>query len=85
MLARSFAQEIFDEPIRLPGCPQLIVTRGFAYAFLKDIGMDPTARGVGSLEHLVFIPSPATEPLTDLVEWGPAIDQLKERMKRDYA
>lgn len=60
-------QAVMDEHIQLPGCPQLIVTRGWAYRWLRDeLGYDPTARGFASLDYMVFGRKETKEPLTDL-------------------
>ncbi len=56
-----------DEHIQLPGCPQVIVTRGWAYRWLRDnLGYDPKARGFASLDYLAFGRREVAEPLTDL-------------------
>lgn len=47
--------QIMAEPMRLPGCPDLIVTRGFAYTFFVErCGYDPHASGFASVNYLVF-------------------------------
>lgn len=67
---RNLIDEVMAEPIRMPGCPQLIVTRGFAYSWLKRMGYntDPRA-GYASVDHMVFgglRMTPVDEPLTDM-------------------
>jgi len=58
---------LFDEHVRLPGCPDLIVTRGWAYLWLRDAcGHDPLARGFASLDYLVFGRRAVDVPLSDL-------------------
>ena len=60
-------QAVFDEHIALPGCPQIIVTRGWAYSWLRDsLGYDPRARGFASLDYMVFGKRETREPLTDV-------------------
>lgn len=63
----TFMDQLMAEPIRLPGCPQIIVTRGFVYTFFRDeLGYDTSARGFASLDYLVFRHAPVSEPLTDM-------------------
>jgi hypothetical protein len=76
---RNFMDALMNEPIRLPGCPQMIVTRAFAYTWLRDeLGYDPKQRGVGSLDHMVFMPTPVDEPLTDIEH--PVVQQALKYM-----
>lgn len=63
---RNIMDEIMAEPMRLPGCPQLVVTRDFAYQWLKSMGYDPSGKGFGSLDWLVFLKAPVDEALTDI-------------------
>lgn len=56
---------IMAEPIAMPGFPQLIVTRGFLYQFLKSAGWNPSERGFGSLDYITFAADATAEPLTD--------------------
>jgi hypothetical protein len=64
----TFMDELMNEHIPLPGCPQIIVTRGWAYQWLKDrLGYDPSARGFASIDYLVFGRRKSVAlPLTDL-------------------
>lgn len=61
----NIVDKIMAEPIRLVGFPQIIVTRAFAYQWLKSLGWSERERGYGSLDHVVFLPAPSSEPLTD--------------------
>lgn len=78
---------VMAEAIRMPGAPQLIVTRSWAYQWLKRMGYntDPRA-GFASVDHMVFGGSrlaPTGEPLTDLsLPW---VKQLIARMESDCA
>ena len=81
---RNIVDEIMNEPIRLPGAPQVIVTRGWAYQWLKRMGYntDPKA-GFASVDYMVFGGSrlrPVDEPLTDLTQ--PHIVNLIALMER---
>jgi hypothetical protein len=57
---------ILREHIRLPGAPQIVVSRAYAYRWLLAAGYDPRARGFASVDYMVFYPGPLDEPLTDL-------------------
>lgn len=62
--------QVMAEPIRLPGAPDLVVTRDFAYSFLPKLGY-PSVGGYGSVDYMVFGGRnlhPADAPLTDLTE-----------------
>ncbi len=53
--AQRFMDELMSEPVRLCGCPQIVVTRAWAYNwYINRLGMDPRARGFGSAEHMTF-------------------------------
>lgn len=69
---RRAADSVLDEHIRLPGVPQIVVTRQYAYRWLLAAGYDPRARGFASMDYLVFYPGPLDEPLTDVTEPGTA-------------
>jgi hypothetical protein len=65
---RRILDEVMAEHVHMPGFPQLIVTRGFVYEYLKSHGWDESERGIGSLDHLVFMPRGVNDPLTDPAE-----------------
>ena len=72
-MAKKFAPKpntvtvFLDEHISLPGCPQIIVTRIWAYNWLRDtLGYDPKERGFGSIDYMAFGRREVAEPLTDL-------------------
>lgn len=87
-MAKRTRQNIVDrvmaEAIRLPGAPQLIVTRGWAYQWLKSLGYntDPRA-GFASVDYMVFGGRnfrPVAEPLTDLTQpWAKSMIALMEK------
>jgi hypothetical protein len=63
----AIVDAMFNEHIELPGCPQIVVTRAWAYRWLRDsLGFDPKARGFASLDYLVFARRETQAPLTDL-------------------
>lgn len=63
--SKTFMDELMAEPIPLAGCPSIIVTRDFAYRYLKDCGY-PLHGGFGSVDYMVFRHKPSDEPLTPL-------------------
>ena len=67
MAAKAIVAAVMAEPVALPGCPDIIVTRGWLYAWLRDsLGYDQKGRGFASLDYLVFGRRQSAEPLTDL-------------------
>ena len=71
---RNLFQELMDEHIRLPGVPQLVVTRGYAYQWLLMCGYDPAVKGFGSIDYAVFSPKPLEGPLMDLEPYREFLD-----------
>lgn len=67
------------EPIRLPGCPQVIVPRSFAWKFLLDCGMDPKIRGFGSIDYMVMHQASSSEPMSDLEALAPFLNDVIRR------
>lgn len=84
----TLMDELMAEPMRLPGAPQLIVTRDWAYAWLKKLGY-PLHGGYNSVDYMVFGRDVATASrrealeLTDLTE--PWALSLIARMEADLA
>lgn len=71
------------EHIPLPGAPQIIVTRAFAYDLLVRWGYPPIG-GFGSVDYMVFGGRnlhASTEPLTDLDQ--PWVRDLLDRMRKE--
>lgn len=84
---RTAIDDVMAEPIRMPGAPDLIVTRGWCYLWLKRMGYntDPRA-GFASVDYMVFGGNrltPTSEPLTDLTQ--PWVVALIARMEADCA
>jgi hypothetical protein len=73
------------EPIRFPGFPQILVTRGFAYQFLESCGWDRSERGFGSLDYTVFAARPVSEPVTDEAERDFWLDRVRPDYTRNDA
>ncbi len=68
---RTAAETFLDQHIALPGVPSVVMSRANAYTwFAQEVGMDTSAKGFGSLDHLVFgaraIAAPATEMTEDV-------------------
>jgi hypothetical protein len=86
-MKQNVIDAVMNEAIRLPGCPMLIVTRGWAYQWLKKLGYntDPRA-GYASVDYMVFGGyrlTPVDEPLTDMTQ--PWVIALIARMEADAA
>ena len=61
--------EVMAEHILMPGwLGGFIVTRDFAYQWLKAQGWNPSDRGYGSLDHTVFIKPAVDDELTPIDE-----------------
>lgn len=67
MRRECFMDRLMNEPVELPGCPELVVTRGFCYQFLKELGY-PLQGGFGSVDYMTFRRSAVNRPLSDLTE-----------------
>lgn len=63
---RRFLDELMAEPIRMPGCPDLIVTRDQAYVWLRTQGYPTDCRltRFGSVDYMVFHQPPIDLPLS---------------------
>ena len=76
----SIVQQVMDEPIRMPGCPDLIVRRREAYALLVELGYstDPRDR-FASVDYMVF-----GKPRVDLPLSAPDLrDRMFDVMRRN--
>lgn len=79
---------VMAEPIRMPGAPQLIVTRGWAWQWLKRMGYETDCRKgpFATVDYMVFGGTrltPVNEPLTDMsLSW---VKSLIARMEADCA
>ena len=74
----KFMDELMAEPIRLPGCPDVIVTRSVAYHFLLNLGFDPHDKGFGSIDYMVFGRPAVDLPLSDMSWVQPFMDRSVE-------
>ena len=88
MARRNAIDEVMAEAIRLPGAPQVIVTRGWAYSWLKKLGYETDTRKgpFSNIDYMVFGGTrlrPVDEPLTDMTQ--PWVVSLIERMEADLA
>jgi hypothetical protein len=74
-------QAVMDEHVALPGCPEIVVTRGWAYRWLTTtLGFDPKERGFGSVDYMVFGRREVDAPLSDLD--SPQIQSTLRLMER---
>lgn len=69
--ACNLINEVMAEAVRMPGCPQLIVTRGWLWSWLARMGYERDTRETtfGSVDYMVFSHTTrptVDEPLTDL-------------------
>lgn len=67
---KTLVREVFEEHVRLPGAPQIIVTRAFVYDWAIRMGFEAQG-GFASADYLAFgISTRPTvdEPLTDLTD-----------------
>lgn len=68
------------EHVEMCGFPQIIVTRGFMYQWLKGCGWNPSERGYGSLDYICFAKKAVDVPLTDEA----TRDSLLASVRQDY-
>ena len=71
------------ERIEMPGCPQLVVTRGEAWQFLAELGYDQVPKaGSGmrydTVDYMVMSKKPLDEPLSDAEMRGRAFAAMRE-------
>jgi hypothetical protein len=64
----TIADTLMGEHIHLPGAPELIVTRAWAYAFWQRCGRPVANGGYDSADYLTFSGTTTDAPLTDLTE-----------------
>ncbi len=63
----SLTARLLAEPVHLLGCPSLVVTRGWAYAYYKNLGYSTDSRnGFASADYMAFGTRTSVEPLTAL-------------------
>jgi hypothetical protein len=63
----SILDRVMNEHIAMPGCPQLIVTRGQAWHMLAALGYETDTRKTrfGSVDYMVMSKHETDEPLSD--------------------
>ena len=76
-------KKIVNERVRMPGSPQIVVTRGFLYTWLKSMGWSPRERGFGSLDYAVFGRPAVLDPLTVESERDRLLGQVEHGYRRD--
>jgi len=80
---RNCVRDLMAQPIRFPGFPQIIVTRGFAYSWFKAHGWPTGERGFGSLDYMVFAAREVAEPLCDAGERDYWLSCVAENLRRE--
>lgn len=76
---QRFMDELMAEPIQLPGAPGMIVTRDWAYQWLKKLGYPVNTGGYNSVDYMVFRQPMSNQPLTDLTApWAVDLIALME-------
>ena len=84
-MRRRIMDEIMAEPIRMPGFPQIIVTRGWLWIWLVDkLGCNPRERGIGSVEWTIFSRPPVEAELTPDAERDALVLPLAEAYAASY-
>lgn len=78
----TLIDDYFSEHVHMPGFPQIVVTRGFLYAFLRDAGYDPKERGFGSIDYMIGAARVSQEPLTNEVGRDRLLELFKEQVRR---
>lgn len=80
---RNIVDDLTSEHIRMSGCPQIIVTRGFCYQFLATRGWN-REKGFASADYSAFGSKRVDEPLTpdedrDYFLGLPQVQEMYER------
>ena len=76
-------QAMMDDHIPMVGFPQIIVTRGWMYQWLKGLGWDESKHGYGELDYTVFEPKATSEPLTPVADRDYYMTPLREDYRRE--
>lgn len=84
MARLTVMDQIMSEPVRFPGFPQIIVTRGWAYQYFVNHGWSPAERGFSSMEWMIFgtCRNAVNLPLTDEETRDCCIAQAEEILSR---
>jgi hypothetical protein len=85
MAKRDFISEYMGQHIPLPGYPQIIVTRSFAYHFFKDCGLSTDSREKHNCDRLIAFAHETSALLSDLDGIAPYLNQYREILTREYA
>lgn len=60
----TLMDQYFNESVIMPGFPQLIVTRGWLWKWLKSCGWNPRERGIGTMDYIVGVARKVDKELT---------------------
>jgi hypothetical protein len=74
--------KFLTEHISMPGFPKIIVTRGFLFKFLADLGWDKSERGFRSLDYMVFARSAFGVPLTSETKRDQLLRKIRGGFRR---
>lgn len=78
---QNLVSRLMVEHVRVPGFPQIVVTREFLYGFLRGCGWNPCERGFGSIDYMAFGRAAVAEELTS----DAARDHLLAQVRDGYA
>lgn len=82
----SIVDRLMNEHVPMLGLPQVIVTRWFCYAWLKQHGhFDPKARGFASLDYAAFGRAATDASLTHDAERDRLLEMLATAMEKEAA
>lgn len=79
----SIMDRLMSEAVRMPGFPQLIVTRHFLYHWLTGCGWSPSERGFASVDYYTFAAKKVDAPLTDETERDYWLNQVRDDYLRE--
>ena len=83
MKRQTLLSQIMSEHIGMPGFPQIIVTRGYAYKYLKSLGWNESECGFGSLDYTVFSQTSTEAPLSEDMDYWLQKPEVISGLSRD--
>lgn len=84
MRRATLIDDYFNEHIVMPGFPQIIVTRGWLWGWLKSCGWNPRERGVGSMDYIVGAARATKEETTANEERDRLLNQVRAGFLRNH-
>lgn len=79
----GIASRLMAEHVRVPGFPQIVVTREFLYSFLRGCGWNPRKRGFGSIDYMTFGRAAVAEELTNDATRDHLLAQVRDGYLRE--